>query len=213
MPAKKSSPAKKAAVNSPKAKVMDVAKPGRSAPTSTSKPIIVGHKPMMHDPMMSKPAALPVLQADSIPVTHGDKIITPPESFTPGEPAAEPESQESPPPEPTAQPDPEPTVPEPSPEPDQSPTDDASTVDAVAEQASQGKDKQAEADQQQAAQVQELVDNKQFVVPIGQVTKRRRTRWEIMLFILLVLMVAGFLVAVDAKLFDPGFDLPFDIIK
>jgi hypothetical protein len=163
---------------------------------------------MMHDHMMSKPAAKPVLVVDSIPATHGDKIITPPESSTTDESA--PEAEEPAPPEPTPQPEP---APEPQAEPDQPQTDDASTVDAVAEQADQSKNKQTEADHQQDTQVQELVDGKQFVVPIGQVTKRRRNRWEIMLFILLVLMVAGFLVAVDAKLFDPGFDLPFDIIK
>lgn len=49
--------ARKAAPEGANKKVFDVAKPGKSAPDASSRPIIIGHKPMIQDPMMSAPAA------------------------------------------------------------------------------------------------------------------------------------------------------------
>ncbi len=63
-------------------KVMDVAKPGKSAPATTSRPVIVTHRPMMQDPMVNAavPAADPVPDATKPtekPMVHGPKIIVP----------------------------------------------------------------------------------------------------------------------------------------
>ena len=35
-------------------RVFDVAKPGHSSPSATSKPVIVGHQPTMSDPMVNE---------------------------------------------------------------------------------------------------------------------------------------------------------------
>lgn len=53
-------------------KVMDVAKPGKTAPDASSRPLIVGHQPMVKDPMMSNPTA----PADDLEQKEDQKSIT-----------------------------------------------------------------------------------------------------------------------------------------
>lgn len=84
-------------------KFMDVAKPGKSQPDATSRPVIVGHRPMVHDPMVSdlsgakndKPE-----EEKKLVSSAGIKILPLSESEAAEkvEPAKEPESE----PEPTA---------------------------------------------------------------------------------------------------------------
>lgn len=62
-------------------KVFDVAKPGKSAPDPTTRPVIVGHKPLVQDPMVNSGEevdpetgeAKPVKQA--IPARSAKKIL------------------------------------------------------------------------------------------------------------------------------------------
>lgn len=46
-------------------KVFDVAKPGKTAPPSSSKPVIIGHKVMVEDPMVAKASAAPAKKSAS----------------------------------------------------------------------------------------------------------------------------------------------------
>jgi hypothetical protein len=93
-------------------------------------------------------------------------------------------------------------------------SDEGGIVDAFAEQAANNKQKSAEdiEAEKRATAVSKLVEEKKYFVPIGQVTHRRRARWAIALLILIVLLGAG-AAAVDAGIVDPGFDLPFNLIK
>lgn len=53
-------------------KVMDVAKPGKTAPDASGRPLIVGHQPMVKDPMMSNPTA----PADDLVQKEDQKSMT-----------------------------------------------------------------------------------------------------------------------------------------
>src|SRR5688572_11245924 len=64
-------------------RVMDVSKPGKSAPDSSSRPIIVGHKPMIADPMVNpekdesentEPETVKVKKLTVV----GEKVLLPP---------------------------------------------------------------------------------------------------------------------------------------
>lgn len=58
-------------------KVMDVNSPGKAAPSASSRPVIVSHKPMVEDPMVSKKSS----DAPSAPPLAGKgKTIQPPSS-------------------------------------------------------------------------------------------------------------------------------------
>ena len=241
---KAKSSAKKQASN----KVMDVAKPGKTAPSATSKPIIVGHKSMMkQDPMMSEKPAKSSDDGDKIAVNRGTKVVAPltlkvvdtSEEKLATAPVLKETSAEEPaiqsaaaPAEPEEVPGaaevpatPEVETPE-TPEEELAPaaseeaepestSDEASEVDAVAEQVGSGKKKdsqETEEEKQKRENVEKLIADKKYFVPTGQVTRKRRTRWTIFLLIVLI-AAAGFIFAVDAEVIDVGVDLPFDIVK
>lgn len=61
-------------------RVMDVSKPGKSAPAATSKPVIVGHKPLVQDPMVNekKPTVTDESEEHKITVSRtGPKVLAP----------------------------------------------------------------------------------------------------------------------------------------
>ncbi len=216
-------------------KVMDVAKPGKSAPSTTSRPVIVGHGPMMQDPMVNDQNDSKKEENTEKVVVHGPKVIAPlgisngsteetKKAEPPGapEPPAEPEATpetlkpedqptEAAEPKPDAQPEPQKAEATPEPAKDE-PSEDGA-VDALAEQAAKAKKppEDVEAAKRQEA-LDKLVTEKKYFVPIGQVSRRRHARWALFLFILLVLAAACVL-AVDAEVVDLGIDLPFDLIK
>ena len=59
---------------------MDIAKPGKTRAESTAKPVIVGHKPMVQDPMMVKAKPTPEAPSQTPPPpppSSAKKVITP----------------------------------------------------------------------------------------------------------------------------------------
>ena len=234
-------PAPKKAVKSKQ--VMDVARPGKSTPSSSSRPIIMGHGPIMKDPMMSdKSVAVsddsdpdagepitvkrsaktiaPAATADEKPAKAkktAEATITPPTDTTPPdlEPsdASIPESptEETQQPEPAADQPAEDTQPETSEETPAEASDEAA-VGALADQVTDKQKESAEVLQKQQ-ELEKLIEQKKFYVPIGQVTHRRHTLWAILCLLALLLAVSALVYAADAELFDPGFDLPFDLVK
>ena len=69
-------------------KVFDVSKPSHTAPGSTSRPIIVGHRPTMPDPMMRPPNAVPATKAAVEPAASQPQsaIVPPPKHPMTGPP-------------------------------------------------------------------------------------------------------------------------------
>jgi hypothetical protein len=93
--------------------------------------------------------------------------------------------------------------------------EEAAVVDAVAEQATANKTQQGELspeEQKKQEEVTKLIENKKYFVPIGQVAKRRNKRASLAILVLLVLLV-GFYLAVDAGIIMTTISLPVDLIK
>lgn len=199
----------------PKKQVMDVAKPGKSTPSSTSRPLIVNHGNILKDPMVTaeEPAKIPdnVAVVNDKPAAEEEKttvavrtakIIRPPqpaeeEQATPKKDEPEPEKPEEP-----AEPA--------SPSQD---TSDSAIIDAVAEQADAKKKSKAEQDALKAQQehFDKLVAEKTYFLPIGQV--RRRHNRNLLIGLLVILLLAGgAAAAVDAELLNTGIELPFDLL-
>lgn len=185
-------------------KTMDVAKPGKSAPDTSARPVLVTHRPMVQDPMVKEGTSTEDKTADDTksklePTTHGGKVISPVSDPPIAEDSKEPEA--------------EPAKPEKSQE--ETRAEEAAVVDAVADQATADKKKQNElSDEEKAKQktIQKLITEKKYFVPVGQVSHRRNQRLLIV-FLALLLIAAGGYLAVDAGIITTNIKLPVDIIK
>jgi hypothetical protein len=201
------------------AKIVDVSQPGKTAPAGTSRPIIVGHKMLQQDPMISEDKAATVPEpgktedkpAEAAPAAapRNNKVIAPlTESKSEDEPP-EPEAK-------TEEPKPEEPKPEETKEEGSEPAkaDGSAVVDAVIEQAGakRKQDQESEADKKRQAELEKLIEEKKYFVPIGQVRRRRNTRWGITILLLLVI-IAGAYLALDAGLIQANIKLPVDLIK
>lgn len=173
----------------------DIHKPSKSAPSSTSRPVITTHNPMMKDPMVND-SSEPEPKEATKPLTPGrEKVIVPiSEPDTKEEKAKKTAETEAA----TKESDKK--------------ESEAAVVDAVAEQA--GKKKKNEPtkeDVAREAELEKMIEEKKYFVPIGQVNHRRNKRWFWSIFIVIVLLAAGYL-AVDANMIDLGIKLPYEFI-
>ena len=198
-------------------KTMDVSKPGESAPNTSSRPVLVTHRPMVQDPMVKDDVKADDKVADSKAsvMSHGDKVIQPVSDLSkPAEEAAgtPDQGQSSAAGSDPAKDDTTDDKPKTSTE---ATGTEAAVVDAVVDQATEDKKKQNQlSDEEKAkrAALQKLVEEKKYFVPIGQVGRRRNRRALLTVIVLVLLLVGGY-AAVDAGFIDAGFDLPIDLIK
>lgn len=196
--------------------VFDVSKPGSTPPDSSSKPIIVSHKPMIKDPMMQEEAAVSeVEETEKISSTPKDtgKVIEP-LSKDSDDNKEEPkkESEEKPPEEPsddkTSDDKEKDEV-----DPKSGDSADSAVVDAVLSQAEQKgkKSKEAEALAEREAANNKLIESKKYFVKIKQPKRRRNKRMLLTLIFVILLGLVGVGLAADAELID--INVPFDFIK
>jgi hypothetical protein len=205
-------------------RIMDVAHPGKSAPSSTSKPVIVTNRPLMKDPMMAEspekdssevkiigtpgkikiqPLTAPVVEeADSTPETVEVK--------TPNKPAPEPappevatedkSAEESKPADVT---DDQPVAEKKTGEKTDTPEPEEAAEDKPdAEKAPDEIDAKAaeEAAKHQAA-IQALTDSKKYYLPVNSIEKRRTKRVIALGIVLSVLLALAWAdIALDAGL-------------
>ena len=224
MPAKKSEP-----------KIMDVSKPGKSAPPRTSRPVIVGHGPMAKDSTVVEEVKEPdTLNEPAVAPSTSHKKIVPlgdsekpadapaeepkpdevkPEEKQPDEVAAEPPKEESPKEEPPKE---EPANEKSDEDKGESDSSDSGAVDAMAEQAEAKKkaDKEAEAAIAKQQEIQKLVDSKKYNVPIGHdSTKKGGSKVALILLLVILVLAAGAYLAADAGVVKVnGFDVPYHLI-
>jgi hypothetical protein len=189
-------------------RVFDVAKPGDTAPDDTSRPVIVGHKSILQDPMVTKtdegndeaPKAEPTAAVTS---THTAKIVAPLSEAD--KPPVEPEKPAEVPVKPIE-------VEEKS-EDSNSESDDSAVVDAVVEQAgNKAKKIEEEAAAKRAKELEEIIASKKFFVPIST-PKQKRNALAVVMMLVVIFAGLGAVAAADAGLINLGFNLPFDLIK
>lgn len=192
--------------NTPGKQVMDVSKPGKSAADATTRPIIVGHKPLVQDPMVTtaediNPEATPEVteqeEAVASPATTR-KVIAP---ITPVEPEEEADKPEETPVETETEPEVE--------------SSDAAVVDAVVDQmgSKRKNDQLSEEEKKKQAALDKLVEEKKYFIPIGKSRHKRRTRWAGYAAGLAVLLAGGTLLAADARVINLGFEPPINFFK
>ena len=168
--------AKKATGSAP---IADVAQPGMTPPSDTSKPIIT-HRPMIKDPMVTEEEA-PAGQTAEKPLQRktARTTIEPPEEPAP---SPKPEKKEEPVPETEPQNEPEPEAEKGKP----------ATPDPEAE---------TDARTAQDAHIQKIIDSKKYFLPINAVEQRKSKRFVALgVFLALVLALAWVDIALDAGL-------------
>jgi len=222
-------------------KVMDVSKPGKTAPSQTGRPTITGHGPMAKDPTVVDTApkdetADPISEsaneaAGSLTAATRKKIVPISDDVKPEADAetvkpAEPEAASGKKPEPADEPAAD-SLAEPADEETETaekPADadaaggasESGAVDAVAEQAQAKKqaDKDAEAAIAKQQETQKLIENKKYFVPIGHdSTKKGGSRKALIVLVVLIVVAAGAYLAADAGVVKVnGFEVPYHII-
>lgn len=198
---------------------MDITKPN-AAPESSSRPIIVTNRPLLQDPMMTD--AAPSADDDDAkpnpgPLAGSSKKI---------QPLADESSEETPSTdnESVTQETEDALVPEEAEDTDEketekesSPEDDdkaqAAVVDAVVAGSTKSTDQVAD-DIESARQekVQQLIESKKYVVPLGQATKRKQHQQSVIMLVVL-LVIVGVYLAADFGLIPLPFELPFQFFQ
>jgi len=211
-------------------RVFDVEKPGKSAPDTTSRPVIVGHGPMMEDPMVHKQETVDtydtaahrpsgsvgnVKQEMKIDQLADDKKTEPStEKTSPVDEGTDvkkdddstdvdkTEVSETKQPKEAAESQPS--------------SNESAVVDAVVDQAGAKKKEQDVSDEELAkrAHIEKLIDEKTFFVKVGQVRRKRNTirLLEVILLLLIVTIITGY-VLIDAGIVQSNIKLPHKFLK
>jgi hypothetical protein len=155
-------------------KSIDVTKSGGAEPQPTTKPIIVTNRPILKDPMVKDPDG-----KEHQPVSATGKVVAAPAGLVDKKTPVDM-------PKPTSDAANKPAV-----KPTETPaSSEKAVMDAVAAK-SAGKDKpaaQTEEEAKRQAQIDKLIEEKKYFLPIGQVTKRKK---NIQLLIVLGVVVAA----------------------
>lgn len=213
-------------------KVFDIAGPGKSMPSASSRPLIVTHKPNVEDPMVSPKNTEPEKANDEkgespsagegadmimsapkknrIEPLHTDVVPEDTHAEIPEgdeHEIAEEDSQTS---EESSEEQKDSAQPEEDDGASEEISDIANEITTKKEAQSEAAKKEAEAAKRQA-EVDALVNNKQFFVPINAVQKRR-SMTLIIVIVLLALLAVGFLAALDAEILNIGIEPITDIL-
>lgn len=179
--------------------VMDVSKPGKTMPEPTSRPVIVGHKTEVQDPMVtttedtSTDAALAEPAAKEIKPSVTKKVVTPISTKQ----QIDQQTQDV----------------EQSEDTNQDTSSDAAEVDVVAGQFGASKPQVlSEEEKKKQEQIQQLIVDKTYAVPIGK-SKHKSSKLPWVLLLLTVLLLVSMYVAVDSGAVDVGITPPVDLIK
>ncbi len=214
-------------------KVFDVAKPGKSQPAPTSRPIIVNHSPEVQDPMFAKTSSAPKIKTTSIAVGgHEDEEDKSPESTAASTATLSSVDRVTITPPSHNDTDKEPEAPsgdkqgleadsdsvvltEESDTSELSGASDSAAVDAIAEQANlnkKHKETPEEASKREA--LEKLIENKKYFLPIDEA--KHIHALERILFVMLVIFLIGLVaadLAIDAGLIKTEIKPVIDLIK
>jgi hypothetical protein len=185
-------------------KTMDISKPGKSAPDTSSRPVIVTHSPTVQDPMVKTDQTPEETPKPTEPVVHTSRVIQPlTDNSEPEEPKSDSKKTDE-------------EIKEDKTESNEE-SSEAAVVDAVADQADLGpKNKKmgelSEEEKKKQEELNNLIAEKKYFVPIGQVAHRRNQR-AVLVVVALLVILAGVYLAIDAGLVNLNVNLPFDLIK
>jgi serine/threonine-protein kinase len=194
--------------------IIDVAHPGKSAPSDNSKSVIVNSRPLLKDPMVvtdnaaempAKEPVKPIPPAEPEPEPAEPEAKSDPELKPSPEKVVEPPADASSSDEPEVAPEPQPkaeTEPEPKPEPKPEVAEDDEKKD---QPPAKGSPEQLEAEAAAAAKhqadVEKLADSKQYYLPINTAEKRKAKRFVVLGILLSVILVLAWAdIALDAGL-------------
>lgn len=202
-------------------KVFDVSRPGESMPSATSRPVIIAGRKTVGDPMVSPVSDKKEDEKEDEDNSQGaddtGMIMSAPKKnrIEPLHTTITTEKDEPEDEQPEAQDESN----------DTTKVDDAEKEDAtqeIAEVASEvstkkqtqaeNAKKQDEAEKKQA-EIEALVNNKRYFVPINAVQKQRSMRFMLLLLGILLFIVVGALAIADAGFIDLGIDAPTDFIQ
>ena len=156
----------------------DVARPGNTPQSPTSRPIIVGREPLMQDPMMK---GTPQPEKPALPDHKDEPTMTPP-TLT-----AAPASQ----PTPAA---PDPAIPPPS----EVSTELTSSIPTEGEK--EAKDLKQKEVSDHNSKIQELIESKTYAVPVGHLRRKRTLRVVVIGVVIAVVVSAVIAYAVTASM-------------
>ena len=179
------------------AKTMDVSKPGKTTPDTSARPVIVTNRSMVQDPTLTDQSKDNSSKPTEATVARGAKTISPVSKSSEEESMASDTAK-------SAKPDTQ-----------KEQAKETATVEAVADQATEDKKKQnkdSDADIARKKELEKLIADKKFFVPIGQVSRRRNRRALIVFLVVIIILIGGYL-AIDSKLIKSSVTLPFDFIK
>lgn len=193
--------------------VFDVSKPGKSAPSPTSRPIITGHHLLPQDPMVSggdslKPDDKKSEQKTEKPdhVKHELRL----EPNQEGSIAVAEQKTEETPKQPLSESQNSPAIAQ-----DRKPTDESKPANDKIETPKPTLNNQlSEEELTRKKNIEKLAKEKNYFLPIAHTKKRRSTRQFLLTFT--VVLVVGLIIiylAVDAGLIKTNINLPFNIIK
>ncbi len=170
-------------------KRMDVAKPGKTPPDSTSRPVIVGHKPLVKQDPMVNGSSDGKTETKEEPITvHTGKVVQPPDAEQDKEePAADSPKLED--------------NSETEKKEEQSATEkdsdskDPATEDSIAEQSDLKKKDQGPSEEEikKQEEIQKLIEEKKYFIPIKVASHKRNARWSVVVLILIVAMAGVYL--------------------
>lgn len=196
-------------------KVFDVAKPGKSEPTASSKPIIVTNRPVLKDPMVVGDEQPTAVEGENLPVSSTAPLAPPSATRITLEPIrhdeqagaksgeAEPKSNDAD------------DVEAAKPSEQQNDTDDEELPAGKPKTTTEDDEKAAQQAAQRAEELTKLAESQKYYLPINQIEKRRNKRYAVagaLLIVVLILVWAD--VALDAGIVTiPGIKAPTHFFK
>lgn len=200
-------------------KTLDITTSAKPSPNSSSRPIIVGHKTQIEDPMMVKKNETVTPQAEPVVAAQGGLQGATPTAasssqlssrsrvkISPVSPPEAPEATEAP-----KSAEEEPSNTDVAPE-----TSDEATINAVAEQTGAAKKQKKLDEEEQARQaaMEALVESKKYFVPISEAKKAKaETRAVIVVLVVLLLALVAANLAIDAGIIKTDIQPIVDLIN
>ena len=191
----------------------DVAKPGKSSPSPTSRPVIVTHRPILKDPMVNHEdeapkADKPTLKAPSKRAAELESLSIPKLPVETDETTDEPTNHDDDTPSKDSIPEPKKETADPAPEDKEDAKVDVPDnavptppLDAKAAQPGDEDEVSLAAQEKHDASVQKLIETKKYFLPINSVEKRRAKHSLVLgVGVSILLLLAWANIALDAGL-------------